>query len=162
MIVELRALTEGESLSFADSLDLSHLDFSGQVIFPEPIRLSGAIERRADVIRLKGRYETMMSLRCDRCGVLFQKELSEPLALVLAEQREAGDREDIYILTNGGCNISEVFEPDIILSAPSKTLCSESCEGLCPRCGHELNQGPCACAPETDPRWDALRTLIDN
>ena len=31
-----------------------------------------------------------------------------------------------------------------------KTLCSEDCKGLCPRCGADLNLGPCSCKKETD------------
>ena len=38
-------------------------------------------------------------------------------------------------------------------------LCRPDCKGLCPRCGHDLNPGSCACRPETDVRWSALREL---
>jgi len=39
-------------------------------------------------------------------------------------------------------------------------LCRPDCKGLCPRCGHDLNPGACACRPEEeDARWSALREL---
>lgn len=39
-------------------------------------------------------------------------------------------------------------------------LCRPDCKGLCPRCGRDLNQDACACPPERDERWSALRELV--
>lgn len=40
---------------------------------------------------------------------------------------------------------------------PMQPLCRPDCRGLCPRCGADLNEGPCSCPPEVDERWSALR-----
>lgn len=43
---------------------------------------------------------------------------------------------------------------------PIRTLCRPDCAGLCPRCGKDLNEGPCSCsADETEPAWSALAEL---
>ena len=48
------------------------------------------------------------------------------------------------------------------LALPMKPLCRESCRGLCPECGTNLNTGTCSCVREwTDPRLDGLRALRD-
>ena len=48
----------------------------------------------------------------------------------------------------------------LVLAMPQKVLCRESCAGLCPTCGADLNAGPCGCpADEGDPRLAVLRTL---
>ena len=48
----------------------------------------------------------------------------------------------------------------IQLNVPMKPLCRVDCAGLCPRCGVNLNSGPCGCAGEQiDPRWKALEAL---
>ena len=44
----------------------------------------------------------------------------------------------------------------------TKTLCSEDCKGLCPRCGANLNDGPCGCKREVDPRLAVLAKLLEN
>jgi uncharacterized protein len=44
---------------------------------------------------------------------------------------------------------------------PHFVECRPDCKGLCPRCGANLNDGPCTCPPETDVRWDALKRLSD-
>lgn len=52
----------------------------------------------------------------------------------------------------------------ILVEIPDVLLCREACHGLCPRCGADLNRGPCPCpqedndadeAPEPDetPEW---------
>jgi uncharacterized protein len=47
-----------------------------------------------------------------------------------------------------------------VLALPFKPLCSETCKGLCPTCGADLNEGPCGCDEGgLDPRLAALRTL---
>ncbi len=38
-------------------------------------------------------------------------------------------------------------------------LCRPDCRGLCPRCGQDLNLGPCSCVADDDARWSALRQL---
>ena len=47
-----------------------------------------------------------------------------------------------------------------LLAAPAFVLCREDCKGLCPRCGADLNEGPCSCTKtEIDPRWASLAAL---
>ena len=48
-----------------------------------------------------------------------------------------------------------------VLAMDSKHVCSEDCKGLCATCGADLNQGPCGCKPEIDPRFAALAQLLD-
>jgi uncharacterized protein len=48
---------------------------------------------------------------------------------------------------------------NLYLAMPGKHLCQADCRGLCPRCGRNLNAGPCGCAgpgPEIDPRLGPL------
>lgn len=40
---------------------------------------------------------------------------------------------------------------DLVLAAPSKFLCTEECQGLCPHCGANLNEAPCGCVDEAGP-----------
>lgn len=44
-------------------------------------------------------------------------------------------------------------------TVPLQSLCRPDCLGLCPRCGKDLNEGPCDCEPEADERWAALGEL---
>ncbi|MBI4211289.1 MAG: DUF177 domain-containing protein [Deltaproteobacteria bacterium] len=44
-------------------------------------------------------------------------------------------------------DIGEILEEQLTLAQPMKNLCQEDCLGLCPTCGKNLSEGPCACAP---------------
>src|SRR5574341_1254798 len=50
---------------------------------------------------------------------------------------------------------------ELILAVPRFVECRADCRGLCPRCGKDLNAGPCGCPPATDLRWAALASLKD-
>jgi uncharacterized protein len=44
---------------------------------------------------------------------------------------------------------------------PIKYLCSDSCAGICPGCGADLNEGACGCGgKDADPRWSPLKKLL--
>lgn len=48
----------------------------------------------------------------------------------------------------------------VLLAAPPSPLCTESCKGLCPSCGQDLNLRDCGHRVlNLDPRWDALKGL---
>jgi uncharacterized protein len=57
-------------------------------------------------------------------------------------------------------DLEEVVRQEAILAAPLHVLCRTECRGLCPTCGQNLNEGPCDCRPEPDPRWSALLDLL--
>ncbi|MFC1873406.1 DUF177 domain-containing protein [Chloroflexota bacterium] len=58
-------------------------------------------------------------------------------------------------------DLTEAIRQYELLSLPMKPLCRKDCAGLCPACGHNLNQGPCQCpSPKTDPRWAKLKELV--
>ena len=50
------------------------------------------------------------------------------------------------------------MEPHIVaallMELPLIPLCDEECKGLCPKCGSNLNEGPCDCPPD-DPFEDS-------
>ena len=55
-----------------------------------------------------------------------------------------------------------LLRDDILLELPSKFLCKDSCKGLCPKCGKNLNMGRCGCPEkEPDPRLAALSKLLE-
>jgi uncharacterized protein len=45
-----------------------------------------------------------------------------------------------------GIDLTDAVREEVALTAPMWLLCREDCAGLCPTCGADLNEGPCACA----------------
>ena len=47
-------------------------------------------------------------------------------------------------------DITGDLREELLLCLPDYIRCSEDCKGLCPKCGADLNEGPCACDGEGD------------
>lgn len=57
-------------------------------------------------------------------------------------------------------DLSDVIRQYAVLTMPAKPLCRSDCAGICPYCGHDLNQGHCQCPPQdSDQRWVKLVRL---
>ena len=78
------------------------------------------------------------------------------------ERAITADETEIGYYEESGLLLEDVVREQVLLSLPSRTLCTADCKGLCPRCGQNLNQAKCTCdeAP-ADPRWNALAGLAD-
>ena len=59
-------------------------------------------------------------------------------------------------------DVEDLARTTFLLEMDTKMLCSQDCKGLCPRCGADLNLGPCFCKKELDPRMAILATLLEN
>ena len=163
MRLDLRPIlrTPGASLPFQFELDLSGLDFYGEKPFAHPVRVGGTVRNMAGALSLEGTAETTLELACDRCLKPFVRELALPVSTLLAEELEDEENDEIVLLEDGAVDLDEVFTTALVLSMDAKHLCSEDCKGLCPTCGADLNQGPCGCRKEPDPRFAALAQLLD-
>ncbi|MDH4101483.1 MAG: DUF177 domain-containing protein, partial [Nitrospirota bacterium] len=62
---------------------------------------------------------------------------------------------DVNYFDGVSLDTTEIILAQISLDAPMKPLCREDCAGLCPRCGADLNNGPCGCAGHGDEHVDA-------
>ena len=120
-------------------------------------------------ILVKGTLHTEVEVTCSRCLSLF----GCPLTLNVEEEyfpiADVASGASLPLPEEPGCftidehhviDLTEVIRQYALLAIPMKPLCREDCAGLCPNCGHNLNQGPCDCLPqETEPRWSELNKL---
>ena len=151
----------GASLPFESQLDLSDLDFYGERPFAHPVVIHGTVRNMAGALMLEGSADTTLELVCDRCLKPFRQELRLPVSTLLAETLEDEENDEIVLLEDGAVDLDEVFTTALVLSMDSKHVCSEDCKGLCPTCGADLNNGPCNCGKEIDPRLAVLAQLLD-
>ena len=57
-------------------------------------------------------------------------------------------------------DVSGLVREALVLAVPAQLVCAESCKGLCPQCGADLNAGECGCdREECDERWEKLKGL---
>ena len=69
--------------------------------------------------------------------------------------------EGIFTLdANHSLDLTEAVRQYVIVNLPMKPLCGQSCAGLCPDCGTNLNEAACACTKRVDSRWSPLLQLL--
>ena len=71
---------------------------------------------------------------------------------------------DEYVVLDGHeLSVDDTLCEELVLSFPQRLLCSEDCEGLCPKCGKPRREGDCGCpTKEIDPRFAVLATFFDD
>ena len=153
--------TPGKRLDFQFELDLSDMEFSGRYPISRPVAVSGEVRNTAGILELTLNARSTLDAVCDRCGKAFAQEKDVPFACMLAEELQNGENDEIVLLEDGMVDVGDLARTAFILDMDTKTLCSEDCKGLCPRCGADLNLGPCSCKKETDPRLAVLAKLLE-
>jgi uncharacterized protein len=138
-----------------------------------PVRWQGRVSYADPDCLLRARVDYEQTLVCDRCLKPFTVPAgSEVELLLVVEEGGRGDAGDEVELQEEDLGVvyldSEELDPrpllvdQLQLNVPMKPLCREDCQGLCPRCGADWNEGRCDCAEEGgDPRWAALAALRD-
>ncbi len=153
--------TPGDGIEFNEELDLSDVDFGGVCPAVRPVSVVGTVRNIAGMLQLHADVETQLQCVCDRCGAAFEKPFHVLIERMLANELEDSDNDDILLLDDGAFDLDELAREAFILDMDTKMLCREDCKGLCSGCGANLNREACRCKKETDPRWAALRKLIE-
>ena len=94
------------------------------------------------VIHLNIEVRIPFEFICDKCGMLFKKNL-----FLVGTEKVCGDEHSEYFTydSNNEVDIDLIVSQVILSSFPQKVLCSPSCKGLCPTCGKNLNHESCDC-----------------
>ena len=155
--------TPGASVPFSTSVDLSDLRYGNSYPVTEPVAASGTIRNTAGVLVMTGSIETTIHGTCDRCANDFHRDIEFPIDVVLVEELSNEENEDewVFPLEGDSADLDDIVRTVFVLNLDSKLLCNEDCKGLCHRCGKNLNEGPCNCQKELDPRFAALKQLLE-
>ena len=134
--------------------------------FSEPLVLLGHAENIAGEIQVTGRLSAVLSFHCSRCGAAFAWPITVPFYEIYSSQEAAPDEageQDKQVFSGSSIDLTPEALRALFAELPMKPLCHEDCQGLCPLCGVDLNFGRCSCeAKEIDPRWEALRGLLND
>ena len=162
MRLDLREIifVPGASIPFSCELETERLDFPSVKAYRAAPRAEGRVYNEAGVLHLEGELTAEMTCVCDRCGAEFDSTKVTPLdAVIVGEENE--EYPEYFVLEGNEIDLDEILSTCLILDMETKFLCSEDCKGLCPRCGKNLNLGPCGCRKEPDPRFAVLEQLLD-
>ena len=152
----------GAVLPFDYELDLTWLEWNDTRPITQPVHVEGRVRNMAGAMILNVVMDATLSLICDRCARPFDREKSVEYETLLATELANGESDDIVLLDRDGqLELDELLGDVFILDLDTKNLCSEDCEGLCAGCGVNLNEEPCRCKREVDPRLAKLAQLLE-
>jgi uncharacterized protein len=174
---------EGLSLSgdvTADELELTEAD----AMLSGPLAVGLDLRAIEGTVCVTGVVEGTAIRQCVRClkefeepiafsvRVAYEREIKTPPPVAKREDARtkkspaaAGvepdePNDDIYHYVGDHLELAPMLREQLILSAPMHPLCQEECLGLCPRCGTDVNAGPCPCPAEpTGGPFQVLRKL---
>ena len=153
----------GQSIPFSVSVDLSDLCYGVSYPVSEPVLAQGTVRNTAGVLMMEGQVRITIHGICDRCAGSFDREVTFPIDVVLVTELANEENEDewVFPLEGDSADLDDIVRTVFVLNLDSKLLCKEDCKGLCPKCGKNLNDGPCNCQKELDPRFAALKQLLE-
>lgn len=164
MRLELKDIKDGslrETLSYpvSDFPVLAEMEQRGEIGFGDPLRFELRFQKAGQLVEVDGHFETRVTLGCSRCLQDYTTELAGDFALTFTpyaeEQHAERDEEEEVELEADELGLvyyrDEVLEllpplqDQLVMALPISPLCSDSCAGLCPECGCNLNEERCSC-----------------
>ena len=145
---------EGIRLTFEKTADW----FSEKMKDAEPgdfsvhgIRVRFTVTKRGRVVFVEGRLEAGIELPCSRCMKPLTRDLDAdfrytylPADKMPREAETEIAEEDVGVAYyEDTVDLGEIVLEQIVLGIPMKPLCAETCKGLCPYCGNDLNVADC-------------------
>jgi len=132
--------------------------------FPGKVFADIEVQKQSDRYYIKTKLITKARFLCDRCLNEFNQNLKSSFRLYYLKdvEQEVEENSNYRFLSknSNAIDLTDDVIENLFLSIPMKKLCKESCLGLCPDCGTNLNKNKCSCRREKiDPRWEKLKNL---
>src|SRR6059036_1966279 len=128
-----------------------------------PVRVTGRLQAAGEArFYWRGSLDTIVATECRRC--LRAVSVKAEIHALFTKDHDALEDPDSYPLAREATEIDlrPAVREELLLAVPQWLVCRDDCRGLCPRCGKDLNAGPCGCpAAPADGRWRSLAQLKD-
>jgi uncharacterized protein len=148
---------------------LAEMADAGECRFTGPVEVQVSAGRELDHYRIDGTVSVPVQLDCSRCLCSFDKAVVSCFTIFYShgsaprqdEDEVELEERDLITTSFSGDEIDLLPEiaDQIALEIPLKPLCYETCKGLCPVCGLDLNTGVCTCV--TTPKQSKFAVLKD-
>ena len=167
MVVDVAPLLRGE----VKKIDIDYILSTEQIdgVSFEDAHVVGVLTDNSGYMRLKLQATLFYHGECARClapvdGVFsldFERTVTTEGTI---DEERLEELEDEYVVLQGHVlSVDDALLEEVALSFPTRLLCSEDCEGLCPKCGKPKREGDCGCpTKEIDPRLAVLAKFFDS
>jgi uncharacterized protein len=154
---------EGLDLDLQETIEIENVS--------TPIRARIRIEKLGAEVVVRGDIKTGIKFQCSRCLKDFYRDYVIPVNAVYHPVEELKEEEyhevtneelDTDFYRGEELDLLGVLKEQVMLVMPMKPLCAESCKGICPVCGADLNVDTCACRlKKLDLRFEGLKKLLN-
>ena len=164
MLIDISDILKESGLSKVVTLDTTVTACGVQEAeceFGEPLAVAAELTNIKGLIRVKGRIAVDYTTYCARClkpiRQTINKDIEEEAVLI----GSLNDEEEYYSYSGKELDLGWIVRDAILLDIPIRHLCGSDCKALCPKCGKDLNSGPCACVAESGGGlFDALKGFV--
>ncbi len=112
-----------------------------------PVAVDGRIQATGDGEYFwKGHLRGKVQAQCRRCLAEVALMVDSDIGLMFSSDPDVQADPSVHELAPAATHIdlAELVREELVLAVPEYPLCRPDCAGLCPRCGADLNTGPCA------------------
>jgi len=138
----------------------------------ENAHVSIDVHRYGKRVLIKGIAGMSSLFTCSRCLKQFylplradfeEEFLPEPEVNKTVEQELTAEELESGFYSGDEINVEDLIREEMLLAVPMKPLCKPDCRGICPKCGKDLNDGPCGCKEdEIDSRLMPLKKIKES
>jgi len=168
MIIDIDRLPR-EGLEVSKEFEFSNVEIIEEsAVFFQPVHAEISVKKVGEEVFIKGRIKTILSFVCSRCLVPYEFPIDSHFDLVylpaeleqVKDELESDDLNTSFYYSRR-IDLREVVLEQFNLTFPVKPLCSESCQGICPVCGRNINSGECSCIKDdSDARLEKLKIFL--
>ena len=157
--IDERLATPGSTVPFAGRLDeagysVGEHDFS----LPEGLAFDLVLTNAGEGVFASGMLTAHVLGVCDRCleraEFDVEAEVDEYYLFHEPDSLQVGDGEDeadfSLVAADNTIDLTDALSSALIMETPFVVLCQEDCQGLCPVCGANLNEGDCGHASDLE------------
>ncbi|MBM3249884.1 MAG: DUF177 domain-containing protein [Candidatus Omnitrophica bacterium] len=134
MKIDINQIPE-EGLILAEDFPPESLDLDTDCVkFTTPLKVTVEATKITNAVHLHLNMAALLKATCSRCLEAVQIKFNKEFDLDLPADNQ-----------NPLVNLDPEIREEAILDYPVKPLCKADCQGLCPKCGRNLNEGKCDC-----------------
>ncbi len=117
-------------------------------------------------LSITGNTRLVLGVPCDRCLTMVPTSVDVEIDMsadMNVDDFTKEDSDEQYYIDGYDLDVDKLVYNEILINLPMKILCKEDCEGICNRCGTNLNIETCDCDREVlDPRMSVIRDIFNN
>lgn len=166
MNIEVGGLKEGKRSEFSYTLCGVEELLSGRLFrLKAPVSVSGEYAVTRGAVDVRANLEVSAVFNCDRClrevGRDFSLEIDETFYPKADAEDFSGACSDSYFHDGRSIELDGFLREKLCLALPEYVVCKDTCKGLCPSCGRDLNIQKCNCDKKDGEASSPFGTLAE-